>query len=49
MFDMLRKNEADIVFTLDRHIYDSDFIICAEQEEQAHFIAATDHPLRSGG
>lgn len=45
MFDMLRKNEADIVFTLDRHIYDSDFIICAEQEEQAHFIAATDHPL----
>ena len=45
MFNMLRKNEADIVFTLDRHIYDSDFIICAEQEEQAHFIAATNHPL----
>ena len=44
-FDMLRKNEADIVLTLDRHIYDSHFIICAEQEEQAHFIAATDHPL----
>ena len=45
MFDKLRKNETDLVFTLDRHIYDSDFIICAEQEEQAHFIAATDHPL----
>lgn len=45
MFDMLRKNEADIVFTLDRHIYDSDFIICAEQEEKAHFIAAADHAL----
>ena len=45
MSDMLRRNEADIVFTLDRHIYDSDFIICAEQEEQAHFIAATNHPL----
>ena len=45
MFDKLRKNETDLVFTLDRHIYDSDFIICAEQEERAHFIAATDHPL----
>lgn len=45
MFDMLRKNEADIVFTLDRHIYDSDFIICAEQEEKVHFIAAADHAL----
>ena len=45
MFDMLRKNEADIVFTLDRHIYDSDFIICAEQEEQVHFIAAADNPV----
>ena len=45
MFDMLRKNEADIVFTLDRHIYDSDFIICAEQEEQVHFIAAADNSV----
>ena len=45
MFDMLRRNEADIVFTLDRHIYDSDFIICAEQEEQVHFIVAADNPV----
>lgn len=43
MFDMLRRNEADIVFTLDRHIYDSDFIICAEQEEKVHFIAAAEN------
>ena len=45
MFDKLRKNETDLVFTLDRHIYDSDFIICAEQEEQVHFIAAADNPV----
>ena len=45
MFDMLRKNEADIVFTLDAHIYDSEFVICAESEEQTHFVAAADHPL----
>lgn len=45
MFDKLRKNETDLVFTLDRHIYDSDFIICAEQEEQVHFIATADNPV----
>ena len=28
MFSMLRKNEADLVFTLDTHIYDPEFEIC---------------------
>ena len=45
MFDMLRKNEVDLVFTLDNHIYDSEFEICAERHEDAHFIAAADNPL----
>lgn len=45
MFDMLRKNEADLVFTLDSHIYDSEYVICAEREEPVHFIAAADHPI----
>lgn len=45
MFDMLRKNEVDLIFTLDSHIYDSEFIICAEHKEEVHFIAASDHPL----
>ena len=45
MFDMLRKNEVDLIFTLDSHIYDSEFIICAEHKEEVHFIAATEHPL----
>ena len=45
MFDMLQKNEADLVFTLDSHIYDSEYIICAEREESVHFIAAADHPI----
>lgn len=47
MFDMLRKNEADVVFTLDAHIYNSEFEICAERQEQTHFVAAPDHPLLS--
>ncbi len=39
------RTKQILVFTLDRHIYDSDFIICAEQEEQVHFIAAADNPV----
>ena len=39
MFDMLRKNETDMVFTLDNHIYDSEFVICAERQEEVHFVS----------
>ena len=49
MFDMLQKNETDLVFTLDSHIYNSEFRICAEREETVHFIAAADHPLIENG
>lgn len=45
MFNMLRKNEVDLVFTLDTHIYDSEFMICAECEEKVHFVAASAHHL----
>ena len=45
MFDMLRKNEADLVFTLDTHIYSSEFIICAERQENVHFVVSSCHPL----
>ena len=45
MFYMLQKNETDLVFTLDSHIYDSEYVICAEREEPVHFIAAADHPI----
>ncbi len=49
MFDMLRKNEADLVFTLDSHIYDPEFSICAEREEGVHFVAAADNPIGTDG
>lgn len=45
MFDMLKKNEVDLLFTLDNHIYDREFEICAERQEKVHFIAAADNPL----
>ena len=34
-----------MIFTLDSHIYDSEFIICAEHEEKVHFFASVDNPL----
>lgn len=46
---MLRKNEVDLIFTLDSHIYDSEFIICAEHEEKVHFFASVDNPLLNKG
>lgn len=45
MFRMLKQNEADLVYTLDKHIYDPRYIIASEKQIDAHFIAAADHPL----
>ncbi len=45
MFRLLDHNEADIVCTLDRHIYDTAYVIAAEEEIGVHVVAATDHPL----
>ena len=49
MFDLLRKNEVDIVFTLDSHIYDSEYVICGEAIEKIHFVAGVDHPILKSG
>lgn len=45
MFELLRRNEVDIVFTLDTHIFDPEFTICGEAMEQVHFVTSADHPL----
>lgn len=49
MFSMLQKNEADLVFTLDTHVYVPEFEICAEREEHVHFVASPGHPLAGRG
>lgn len=43
MFWMLNHNEVDMVFTLDNHIYNSDYMIAYEKPVEAHFIANCDH------
>lgn len=39
MFDMLDRNQADIVMTLDDHVYHSDYIIEKEEPVKMHFVA----------
>ena len=49
MFRMLNQNEADLVYTLDQHIYDRNYIIAAEEPVACHFAASASHPLSSSG
>ncbi len=44
MFDNCGRTKQ-IGFYSGQAYYDSDFIICAEQEEQVHFIAAADNSV----
>lgn len=39
MFSMLDHNEADIMMTLDDHVYHNDYIIAKEEPVRMHFVA----------
>ena len=41
MFDMLNRNEADLMITLDRHSYNTDYIIAKEQQLPMHFVTSS--------
>ncbi|MBE6815076.1 MAG: LysR family transcriptional regulator [Ruminococcaceae bacterium] len=45
MFQMLDRNEADLMVTLDNHIYKSDYIIAKEEHIPMHFVASSSSPL----
>ena len=45
MFRMLMQNEADLIYTLDRRIYQSDLVIVQDKPEPVCFTALPDHPL----
>jgi len=38
MFDMLDRNEADLIITLDCHSYNKDYIIAKEEQMPIHFV-----------
>ena len=42
---MLNQNEVDLVYTLDTHIYDRNYITASEEEVSVHFVASSESPL----
>lgn len=45
LFRMLDHNEVDLVCTLDSHIYNTNYVIAAEERAGLHFVIRADHPL----
>lgn len=45
MFRMLDRNEADIMITLDSHVYQKDYIIAKECRMSTHFVVGAASPL----
>lgn len=45
MFRLLNQNQVDFVYTLDRHIYHSDYVILTESREAVHFVTGYQNRL----
>lgn len=45
MFRLLNQNEADLMYTLDSHIYDTNFAILQESRISTHVVCAANNPL----
>lgn len=45
MFHMLDRNEADVMLTLDSHVYQTNYIIAKEARMSTHFFAGANSPL----
>lgn len=45
MFRILNHNEADVIFTLDSHVYHQDYIIAKEERISTHFVTGSASPL----
>lgn len=41
MFDMLDRNEADLIITLDCHSYHKDYVIAKEEKLPIHFVTSS--------
>ena len=42
MFRLLDHNEVDLVLTLDKHIYNMEYVIAEEERFDVHFVAGAD-------
>lgn len=45
MFDMIDRNEADVIITLDSHVYQRDYVIAKEETLPMHFVTSTKSKL----
>jgi len=45
MFHLLNNNEADLVMTLDKRVYDVEYVIVHEENVTAHFVVPANSPL----
>lgn len=45
LFRLLDHNDADIVCTLDTHIYNMSYVVSSEEKLGAHFVCASSSPL----
>lgn len=45
MFKLSKQNDVDLVFTLDKHIYDTNYVIAKEHPVNTHFVVPANHPL----
>ena len=45
MFRILDHNEADVIFTLDSHVYHQDYIIAKEERISTHFVTSPNSPF----
>ncbi len=45
MFRILDRNEADVMLTLDSHVYQRDYVIVKEKRMPAHFVVGAASPL----
>ena len=45
MFHMLDRNEADVILTLDAHVYSREYIIAKEEQISTHFVTGKNSPF----
>lgn len=45
MFRLAAQNDVDLIFTLDKHIYNSSYVIAKEYPVSIHFVSSPEHPL----
>ena len=41
LLHMLDRNEADVIITLDHHLYNKDYVVAKEQKVPMHFVASS--------